>query len=437
MSINRKLIYFMSCLSLLAIGFNFSIRSSIAADYRELFALAHPLEAGQLVGSALGVAFLGYAITIFIISPLIDALGMGLLMKLAALTIIAGTLIGAFAGSFGAPDPYWVVWSGMLLIGIGWGTVDAVTNPLLATLFPDDKVHKLNVLHAWWPGGIVIGGLTALGADALHLPWPLKFSLAIIPALAFGLLCFGTRFPRTERLEAGVSFGEMFLELFRRPMFFVWFGAMFLTAASELAPGQWVDLTLSQTTGLRGIAILVYVSGLMFVMRHFAGPLSHRLSPAGLLWLSSVLAALGLFLLSIVNSPVTALLGATVWGIGVCYMWPTMLASVSERYPRGGALAMGLMGTAGTLSIYFVLPVLGRFYDAAAIAAAGGEEAYQALSGETLDAVLTIASRDSFQKVALIPLLLLLVFGAIYLYDKAKGGYRPHKLIPRETPPAS
>jgi fucose permease len=119
---------------------------------------------------------------------------------------------------------------------------------------------------------------------------------------------------------------------------------MFLTAASELAPGQWVDIALTRTVGMRGIWLLVYVSGLMFVMRHFAGAAVHKLSPIGLLWVSCALASAGLVALSFANDPVTGLLAATLWGTGVCYMWPTMLATSSERFPRGGALLMGLMG---------------------------------------------------------------------------------------------
>jgi fucose permease len=115
-------------------------------------------------------------------------------------------------------------------------------------------------------------------------------------------------------------------------MFLALFLSMFLTAASELAPGQWVDFALSRTVHMPGILLLVYVSGLMFIMRHYAGPLVQKLSPMGLLWMSCLGAALGLFALSIANSPVTALVAATVWGAGVCYMWPTMLATASERF---------------------------------------------------------------------------------------------------------
>src|SRR5439155_19827829 len=201
----------------------------------------------------------------------------------------------------------------------------------------------------------------------------------------------------------------------------VLFCSMFLTAATELAPGQWVDLALSRTVHMPGILLLVYVSALMFVMRHFAGPLVHKLSSIGLLWISCVMASLGLLLLSMADSPITGLLAATVWGTGVCYMWPTMLATASERFPRGGALLMGLMGTAGTLSIRFVLPVMGAIYDNKKIAAAGGEAAFNALpQGPELERVLGIAAQTSFRAVAVLPAVLLLVFGGIWLYDRSK-----------------
>jgi hypothetical protein len=172
----------------------------------------------------------------------------------------------------------------------------------------------------------------------------------------------------------------------------------------------------------------VYVSGLMFFMRHFAGPLVHRLSSIGLLWVSCLLAALGLVALSYANSPAMGILAATLWGTGVCYMWPTMLGAASERFPRGGALLMGLMGTAGTLSTQLVLPFMGSIYDSKKLEVAGGEAAFNALSGPDLDRVLGIAAQTSFRYVAVLPALLLIVFGAIWLYDRSRGGFKPTRI---------
>jgi fucose permease len=247
----------------------------------------------------------------------------------------------------------------------------------------------------------------------LDLGWQWKLGVVFITAILLVALCSGLKFPPTERAAAGVSTGDMFKELLN-PLFFVLFASMFLTAASELAPGQWVDLALSRTVHMPGILLLVYVSGLMFLMRHFAGPLVHKFSAVGVLWFSCLGAGLGLVALSMANSPVTALLAATIWGVGVCYMWPTMLATASERFPRGGALLMGLMGTAGTLSIQFVLPIMGAIFDRKKVEAAGGDVAFKALpAGPELERVLGIAAQESFRDVAILPAILLIVFAGI------------------------
>ncbi len=249
--------------------------------------------------------------------------------------------------------------------------------------------------------------------------------------MIYGALILGTKFPPTERVAAGVSAKQMFKEL-ARPLFIILWLSMFLTAAAELAPGQWVDVALTRTVGMKGIILLIYVSGMMFVMRHFAGTLAHKLSPIGLLWVSCLLASTGLLLLSVANSKLTGLLAATVWGTGVCYMWPTMLASASERFPRGGALLIGMMGTAGTLSIKFVLPWMGGVFDRTKIELAGGEEAFKALSADKLNEVLSLAAQKSFRMVAILPAILLVVFGAIWIYDRSRGGYKAEKIVSSE-----
>ena len=423
---SKRRLYFASALALTMAGVNASLRADTASDLQRIF--FDPIDkihSANMIATVLGVPFLGYAITIAVGSPLLDYIGMGLLLPMAGVLFTAGMLLILFASHVAAgAGIYDVIWLGAVVAGVGWGLTETVVNPLIATLYPEDKTAKLNAVHAWWPGGLVIGGLLGVGMSGIGLGWQAKLAIAIVPAVALVVACMGLRFPPTERAASGVSMKQMFREL-GSPLFFVLFCSMFLTAASELAPGQWVDLALSRTVHMPGILLLVYVSALMFLMRHFAGPLGHKLSPTGVLWFSSLMASLGLFALSVANSPVTALLAATVWGTGVCYMWPTMLATASERFPRGGALLMGLMGTAGTLSIQFVLPFMGSIVDQKKVEAAGGSAAFQRLQpGPELDRVLGIAAQASFSRVAILPAVLLIVFGAIWLYDRSKGGYQ-------------
>ena len=262
----------------------------------------------------------------------------------------------------------------MVVQGFGWGLVETVINPLTSALYPDDRVSRLSILHAWYPGGLVAGSMLAWRRTDWACPGGWIWWCWAVLALVFGTLALKETLPDVSlSTDAPVTPGEMIKATLHSPTIFLWVLLMTFTASTEFAPGQWVDVALSQIVGMRGILLLAYVSGLMFVMRHFAGPLVKRLSNVGLLIFSAIFATVGLFALSRAHDPASALIAATGWGFGVCYFWPTMLATVAERYPRSGTMVFGLMGSAGALATYLVLPYLGAIYDSAKLAAAHGD----------------------------------------------------------------
>lgn len=419
--IERRRLFFTANLSIFMIGLGFAVRANIASSLqREIFDRIDLAHSAGMVGTALGATFTGFALTLLFGSALVDLIGARRILIFAALGFVVGSALVWLASylPLGAAT-YPLILAGLLATGLGWGAVEAASNPVVAALYPDEKTHRLNILHAWWPAGIVVGGLLGIALGAIGLAWQWNLALLIAPALLLAWLAATTAFPVSERVAQGVSYADMFRELGRQPLFPLWLACMMLTVASELAPGQWVDLTLSKVVGMRGILLLVYVSVLMFVMRHFAGTLVRRFSSLGLLAIGSVLAAVGLYGLSYATTPWTALAAATVWGIGVCYFYPTMVASVAERFPRGGALFMGLTGFAGGISIQYLLPRLGAIFDAAKLEAAGGLEHFAQLAPEQLDRVLRYAAVESFRAVAIIPVILLPIFGFIAWRDRA------------------
>lgn len=424
--LDRKRLYYVGNLSIFMIGLGFAVRANIAPNLQaEIYDKIDLANSAAMVGEALGATFTGFALTLLFGSALVDLIGMKRMLLLSALGYMAGAvgLLAATTMPVGGTVET-VILISLLLTGLGWGAVEAASNPMVAALYPEEKTHRLNILHAWWPAGIVVGGLMGVAITSMGLPWELNMLVLMTPALALAWMVATSIFPVTERVAAGVSYGEMFAELVKRPLFWVFWVCMYLTAAAELAPGQWVNISLSNIVGMQGIVLLVYVSALMFVMRHFAGPIVARISSVGLMFVSCLAAGIGLYLLSLADSPALAFAAATVWGVGVCYMWPTMLAIVSERFPRGGAMAMGLMGFAGGMSIQFVLPQMGAIFDSAKAQAAGGADKLATLSPEAMQEVMRYASVESFQAVAFVPLLLLPVFGLIWLMDRRKGGHQ-------------
>ncbi|MEJ6540887.1 MAG: MFS transporter [Halioglobus sp.] len=424
--LHRKRLYHVGTLSIFMIGLGFAVRANIASNLQEdIYDKIDLANSAALVGEALSATFMGFALTLLFGSALVDLIGMKRMLLLSALGYIAGAVGLVFATTMAINSSVeTVIWVSLLLTGLGWGAVEAASNPMVAALYPEEKTHRLNILHAWWPAGIVVGGLMGYTITRVGLPWELNMFVLLLPALALAWMVSRATFPVTERVAAGVSYGQMFSELLKRPLFWVFWVCMFFTATAELAPGQWVNIALSHIVGMQGILLLVYVSALMFVMRHFAGPIVAHISPIGLMFVSCLAAGIGLYLLSLADTPALAFGAATVWGIGVCYLWPTMLAITSERFPRGGAMALGLMGFAGGMAIKFVLPQMGAIFDTAKAQAAGGADQLASLSPQAMQEVLRYASVESFQSVAIVPLLLLPVFGLIWLFDRRKGGHQ-------------
>lgn len=390
---NQRRLFVASCLSLVVTAMIFVIRGDIASQVQGSFT---PALTNAEYGWVSAMAFFGFASSILLASPMLDALGMRNLLYLACALHIGGIVAFIFAPTY----PF--LYLSMLFAGFGNGLVEAVINPLAATLYPNDKTHRLNVLHAWWPGGLIIGGMLAILMNQLGLTWQTKMGIVLFPAVVYGILIFGQKFPPTERAAAGVSTGAM-VKAVMHPAFILLMLTMMLTASIELAPGQWLEKVLRETAQMSGTMILVYGSALMFVLRFFAGPIAHRISPIGMMWASVTIAGLGLLLLSTATSAPMAYLAATVFYVGVCFMWPTMLGITSERFPQGGAFAMGLMGFAGQFALGLVIFKMGGVFDAWGAA----------------------ASFKFVSKLAIIPFI---VFAIWWIKDYTKGGYKAVKL---------
>lgn len=346
-----------SCFALIATAVAFATVGAIMNSLKATFILSN-----EQVGWIGGAALWGFTISIVIFGPLVDALGMKNLMRMAFFGHAVGVLIMVLANGFA------MLFVGALIVALANGTVEAVCNPLVATLFPDKKTEMLNKFHVWFPGGIVIGGLIAFligqtGIAAATGAWQIKLAVILVPTVIYGYLFLGQAFPVTERLQSGVTFGQMFKETFSRPLFIILAVCMMMTASIELGPNRWVPAVL-EAGGIAGILVLVWINGLMAIMRYYAGPVVKRIAPTGLLLLSAIVSGIGLYWLSYTEGFAMAILAGTVFAVGICYFWPTMLGMTSERVPKGGALALGMMGGIGMAVVGLVTsPMMGRVAD--------------------------------------------------------------------------
>ncbi|MCI0377003.1 MAG: MFS transporter [Gemmataceae bacterium] len=408
-SFSDKMLFWASFFTLIAAGIGFSVRTEILGDWGQQFGFTQS-ELGAITGGGL---FL-FGVSIILLSFIADWIGYGKLMTLAFL-LHASSAVVTFAATpvfaaYGKEATYWCLNIGMYLFALGNGTCEAVINPLTATLFPRNKTHWLNILHAGWPGGLILGALIALGFNQIEggIRWEYKLGVFLVPVLLYGVMMVGRRFPTSEAKEQGVNAKEMMGEVGMLgaavAIFFVglmltsvvipgipkswidiptwvgwaialglWIIYGFMTEFSfghlvlaflyllhamvgyvELGTDSWITNITNTVLANKDLALLAFIwtNLLMFGLRFFAGPIVHQINPVGLLFVSAVIATAGLWML---GQPFTgtawAWLGAvTVYGIGKTFYWPTLLGTISERFPKGGALALGFSGGIGMLS---------------------------------------------------------------------------------------
>ncbi len=357
---NAKRLLWAGFMAILAAGVGFSVRGGILGQWAEQFGFTMT-ELGTITGGGLT----GFGAVIIITSLFADKIGYGKLMIAAfVLHLISAVLTlatPAFFASGGKDAAYWCLFIAMFIFAIGNGVCEAVVNPLVATLFPNNKTHYLNILHAGWPAGLVLGGLAstfmAAKTDAAGLvispalDWKIQMSLFLIPVVFYGVMLLGQRFPKSEAASAGITVGEMITTVFA-PLMVVLLVLHALVGYVELGTDSWI----SKITGSimaspqKGLMLFVYTSSLMFALRFVAGPIVHKISPLGLLFVSGLFGAVGLTLLGNAEGVIMCTIAATVYALGKTFLWPTMLAVASERFPKGGAVAIGMMGGVGMLS---------------------------------------------------------------------------------------
>lgn len=345
-------LFFGSCTAVTALAFTFAAMSAIMYQLKTEFLLDN-----AQVGLIGGAGLWGMAISQISFSSLCDLVGMRNLLRLALLGHIVGVGLFVFATGFTS------LFAAALVMAIANGMIEAVCNPLTATLFPERKAGMLNRMHMWFPGGIVLGGLGCWGLDQVHADWRAKMILVLIPALAYGVIFLREKFPPTEAAAAGQKLSDAFKAVATSPLLWAFLALMTVTMSLELGPNRWIPAVL-QAGGLPGILVLVLVNGVMAITRANAHAILARFSPPVVLMVSTGVVGAGLLGLSYAQTPVQTIATALVFAIGIAIVWPTMMGFVAERTPKTGALGLGLMAAAGSLAVGVVTtPLLGQIAD--------------------------------------------------------------------------
>ena len=469
------------------------------------------------VGELQGAGIWPFGVSIIVFSLFIDRIGYKTAMIFSFLSYLAYTAMaiaayGAIQGVTGdallaaqARGVRLLTW-GSIILGLGNGAVEAYVNPVVATIFNKQKVKWLNALHAGWPAGLVLGGLCTIGL-AGNPDWRITLGLILVPAIIYFVMLVGKQFPKNEREQAGVGYVDMLKELgafgalvgfglvfnqlgqvfgwshtvslvltgivvlafatltksFGRGILVILIIIMMPLATTELGTDGWISSLMvgpMQAAGHHPGWVLVYTSAIMMVLRFFAGPIAHRLSPLGLLASCATLAILGLTWLSKTNGAGMGMIfaAATLYAIGKTFFWPTMLGVTSEQCPKGGALTLNAMGGIGMLAVGILgFPFIGFLQESSATAQLKSRDPalYQTVTVEknyllgqyraidpvksavvtdsrAKEAITTATTTGQFSalgKMAMFPAFMLVGYLAMILYFKSRGGYKAIELV--------
>ena len=448
---NDTIVFWGCFMALITTAFGFITRMFLINTWGAEFGLDPPQQ-----GRLAGIGIWPFAVSIIGFSLFIDDIGYKKSMYIAFLGHIIWAIMGVsafFASQSGHKElAYSLLYWGSLICALGNGTVEAFINPVVATMFSQEKTKWLNILHAGWPGGLVIAGVIVIFmGDAA---WGLKVGIIAVPALVYLLMLMPCKFPVQERVASGVSYREMLSEFgilgalivgalvvlqlldffsagnavevsmpmkvlsvliglgivvsfgmyvraIGRPLMFVLVLIMMPLATTEIGTDGWI------TGIMEGIAadnfdpgwILVYTSVIMMVLRFFAGPIVHYLSPLGLLAISSLLAIIGLVTLSF-TAGAAIFLAATLYGFGKTFFWPTMLGVVAEQTPKGGALTLNAISGIGMLAVGTLgFPYIGALKADKEIAAVVASDAAQQVDGLVSGGNLTAVKNANIYEV--------------------------------------
>ena len=394
---NAKRLLWAGFMAILAAGVGFALRGGIFDNWAKEFGFT-----GAQLGAIGGAGFNGFCFGIIIGGFVVDKIGYGKLVAVALLCHVLSAFV-----TFGASTPdnaYNYLYWGMFLFAFANGTLEAVANPLVATLFPKNRAHYLNILHASWPAGMILGSAAGwVLDDKMNIPWKIQLALYLVPTALYCVMFMGQKFPKSEAAAKGASLVEMFKSVgilgsavacFLLAKFFASIpliaatghgdlignsigGALMLAAvvvsgfsigsvllfvlfithamvgAVELGTDGWIqNITGNLFTSEQGKYLFIWTSAIMFGLRFCAHFIERtlKLSPIGLLLICSVIACIGLNLASGVQTFTAALLALGIYAVGKTFFWPTMLAVVGDRFPQTGAVAMSIMGGIGMLS---------------------------------------------------------------------------------------
>lgn len=273
-------------------------------------------------------------------------------------------IAGAGMAVFTQADGYATVLLALLIIGAGTGLIEALVTPLVEDLHPGDDGHQQNILHAFWPLGVIVSTLAIGELLTRGVPWRWVYAgLAMITAAATliypsGKIVKQIRFPRSR---ADFSHAKQILSL---PRFQALGVALFFAGGAEGGFTFWtanyIQTSFNTEPRAGAIGIALFAVGIMGG-RLICAKLAKRFSLRTVLIASAAL-AFGLTLgFPFIQTLPALFVMITLIGFAIASYWPSLQTHSTRVLKADPTMVMILLsccGLPGFTSSVFIMGYL-------------------------------------------------------------------------------
>ena len=333
------------CWSMMSVlAMSMTVISPLLLEISEFFAVSL-----SKAGLFFSFNFIGFISFVFVGGIIADHRGKINVLKFCNLGITLSLLL------FPLSPTYIMALLVIFFMGGFRGVINSTINALMVEVNPDDSSFYLNMTHAFFGIGAILGPVMAGIIVYTGLSWRYPYLVIGLFSLLISLLFLQMKFPELET-SSSITWPELKSLLGRRKMIFIALALMFYTG-SEVGSWGWISTFLEQEMGFSivfsGLAVGVFWF-FMTVGRLICARLSRRYSIQKLIILLACMAmAINLF---------TGLVGEgfLIWvlmaamGLAFSGLWPLIASYASELFTDYSGTLFSVLVTSGGLGTVFI-----------------------------------------------------------------------------------
>ena len=277
---------------------------------------------------------------------------------------------------------------GTLLCAVSAGLAEVLISPIIASIPADDPDREMSGLHSVYAWGVV-GTVTlstlfllAFGQESWNY---LMLIFLVLPILSIVL------FSTTEItcVQSPEESSDL-VKLFKQPLLWLSFVAIFLGGASEVTMAQWSSSYLEKALAIPKVWGDIFGVALFGMMLGIGRSLYAKRGKnlTRVILLCAIGASACYIIAALSPIPIIGLIACALTGLCTSMLWPGNLSVAADRFPAGGVVVFALMAAGGDMGASIAPQLVGVVTDS--IAAGGASEAFGMKCGLLIGAIFPL-----------------------------------------------